>query len=161
MKKLELYIKTVPVNVLAFITDVICMYFFGDYLQLPLLYQTFISSFLSQIVSFIGYIKYTFKERYKNKKKKNMNYLILKYLLWNFSMLYIVNISTIKFHDFILNYIINYDFSSENKIKMNKFLIQDKNGNLEFKTYINIFIKHFVQNIFYVLLTIPIYNKIF
>ena len=60
-------VRSIPVNIIAFLADIISMHILGEYLDFNLIQQVYISSLIRINILFIGHIKYTFRDICKRK----------------------------------------------------------------------------------------------
>lgn len=157
---LKIYAKTMPVNVLGVILDIVIMYIIGHYTNLSINYQVYISSIARLCISFYGYFYITFKS---NKSKHKT---MIKFSIWELISLTVVSEITILVNKIIVNKIHKLDVkdnknSKKFKDKIIKLFLQEKDGKYELKTYLTILLKHIIIMIFNLLFEIPVYKYIF
>lgn len=145
-------IKSVLINIFGFITDTVSMYILGNNLDYTLTKQIYISSLLRIIVLYIGHINYTYKDTLKSKRK-----LAIRFFVWEFISMFIVNQLVIHINRIILNYLRDH----VNDLKLYKILLEKKDDTYEFKTRVNILLKQTIIILFYFIVDIRIYKKIF
>ena len=89
--------KTLPVNIVGFLSDVSSMYILDHFTALPIQYQVYISSMLRIFTLFIGHIGYTYKGSLDSKYK-----MALKFLPWEIFSMIAVNEMVILFNKLII-----------------------------------------------------------
>jgi len=145
-------IKSVLINIFGFITDTISMYILGNNFDYTLTKQIYISSLLRIIVLYIGHINYTYKDTLMSKRK-----LAIRFFVWEFISMFIVNQLVIYINRVILNYLRDH----VNDLKLYKILLEKIDDKYEFKTRVNILLKQTIIILFYFIVDIRIYKKIF
>jgi len=145
-------LRSIPINIAGFITDISSMYILGDNFDYPLTEQIYISSLLRIFVLYIGHINYTYKD-----SSKSMGQLARRFFPWEITSMIIVNQLVIYINHVILNYLSD----NVNNLKLFKILLEKKNDKYKFKTIVNILLKQIIIILFYVIVEVRVYEKIF
>ena len=145
-------IRSIPINIAGFITDISSMYILGDNFDYSLTEQIYISSLLRIFVLYIGHINYTYKD-----SSKSMGKLARRFFPWEITSMIIVNQLVIYINHVILNYLSD----NVNNLKLFKILLEKKNDKYKFKTSVNILLKQIIIILFYVIVEVRVYEKIF
>jgi hypothetical protein len=142
-------IKTLPVNVVGFLSDVSSMYTLNHFTGLSINYQVYISSMIRIFVLYLGHLNYTFKH------SKEYYYVIAsKFFPWEIFSMIAVNEMVI-----LLNKLIIYEINELDLHNLREILINKKNNDLN-PTFI-IIMKQILIILFYVIVEVRIYDKIF
>ena len=141
--------KTLPVNIVGFLSDVSSLYILNHFTEVSIDYQVYISSMLRIFILFIGHIGYTYKGSLDSKYK-----MALKFLPWEIFSMIAVNEMVI-----LVNKLIIYEINEHDLDNIREILIDKKNN--ELKAQYIITVKQILIILFYVIVEVRIYEKIF
>ena len=141
--------KTLPVNIVGFLSDVSSMYLLENFAGISIDYQVYISSMIRIFILFIGHMTYTYKGSLDSKYK-----MASKFLPWEIFSMIAVNEMVILVNKLILYEINEHDLDNIREIVINK-------DNNELNATFIIAIKQILIILFYVIVEVRIYDKIF
>jgi len=141
--------KTLPVNIVGFLSDVSSMYMLDHFTELSIHYQVYISSMVRIFLLYLGHINYTYKGSLDSKYK-----MALKFLPWEIISMIAVNEMVI-----LVNKLIIYEINEHDLDNIREILI-DKTNN-ELKSQYIITVKQILIILFYVIVEVRIYANIF
>tara|TARA_B100000212_G_scaffold324835_1_gene285999 strand:+ start:253 stop:726 length:474 start_codon:yes stop_codon:yes gene_type:complete len=154
-------VRSIPVNIIAFLADIISMHVLGEYLDFNLIQQVYISSLIRINILFIGHIKYTFRDIYITVEPNQIKKTAIKFYPWEIFSMIITNHLVSYISNMIDSYIKTMNITTLNNQWFTKYTLLKKGGHYKLNTTMNIIIKQLVILIFYIIIDLKVYKHIF
>jgi len=148
-------LRSVPVNILAFLSDVTSMYILSNY-DYTLSQQIYISSVIRICVSFVGHIKYTYKDVYTSVTRS-----AIRFFPWEILSMLMINELVIIVNNYIIEQVKKIDIEDIEKYRFMNLIFEQQGNEYELRAYVNIVIKQVLMIISYVLIDMRVYKYVF